>query len=50
MFLAIADVSGWEVRLPEPGGGDANISLIDPETREYALFKPGVANAGRAVQ
>ena len=45
--LAIADVSGWEVRLLEPGGGDANIWLIDPEIKEYALFKPVVAKAGR---
>jgi hypothetical protein len=45
--LAIADVSGWEVRFPEPGGGDANVWLIDPETKEDALFKPVVAKAGR---
>ena len=45
--LAIADVSGWEVRFPEPGGGDANVWLIDPETKKYALFKPVVAKAGR---
>jgi hypothetical protein len=38
--IAIADVSAWEVRFLEPGGGDANVWLIDPETDEYALFKP----------
>jgi hypothetical protein len=45
--LAIVDVSEWEVRFPEPGGGDANVWLIDPETKESALFKPVVAKAGR---
>jgi hypothetical protein len=45
--LAIADVSAWEVRFPEPGGGDANVWLIDPESDECALFRPVVAKAGR---
>jgi hypothetical protein len=46
--LEIVDVSDWEVRFPEPGGGDANIWLIDPRTDGLcALFKPVVAKAGR---
>ena len=44
---AIVDVSDWEVRFPEPGGSDANVWLHDPETDEYALFKPVIAKAGR---
>ncbi|MGK2875776.1 MAG: hypothetical protein ACSLEW_09075, partial [Nocardioides sp.] len=40
-------LSSWEVRFPEPGGSDANVWLRDPETDEYALFKPVVAKAGR---
>ncbi|MPZ96964.1 MAG: hypothetical protein GEU96_19150 [Propionibacteriales bacterium] len=45
--LAIVDVSDWEVRIPEPGGSDANVWLFDPETEADALFKPVVAKAGR---
>jgi len=45
--LAIVDVSDWEVRLPEPGGSDANVWLRDPESDDYALFKPVVARKGR---
>lgn len=44
---SIVDVSGWEVRFTEPGGSDANVWLRDPETDEYALFKPVVAKKGR---
>lgn len=43
----IVDVSDWEVRLPEPGGSDANVWLCDPDSGEYALFKPVVAKEGR---
>jgi hypothetical protein len=46
--LEIVDVSDWEVRIPEPGGGDANVWLIEPGTDGLcALFKPVVAKAGR---
>jgi len=45
--LAIVDVSGWEVRFPEPGGSDANVWLLDPDGDDYALFKPVVTKAGR---
>lgn len=44
---SIVDVSGWVVRILEPGGSDANVWLIDPETDETPLFKPVVAKAGR---
>lgn len=45
--LSIVDVSDWEVRFPEPGGSDANVWLCDPDSGEYALFKPVVAKEGR---
>jgi hypothetical protein len=45
--FSIVDVSDWVVKLPEPGGSDANTWLIDPVTNEAALFKPVVAKAGR---
>lgn len=43
----VVDVSDWEVRIVEPGGSDANVWLRDPESNEYALFKPVVAKVGR---
>lgn len=43
----VLDVSDWEVRIVEPGGSDANVWLLDPETGYHALFKPVVAKAGR---
>lgn len=45
--LSIVDVSGWVVDLLEPGGSDANVWLIDPDTQGRALFKPVVAKLGR---
>lgn len=45
--LSIVDVSDWDVDLWEPGGSDANIWLIDPETQGRALFKPVVAKLSR---
>lgn len=47
--LALIDVSSWAVRLPEPGGSDANVWLRDPDAdaAKHALFKPVVAKAGR---
>ncbi len=44
---AIADVSDWEVRFPEPGGSDADVWLVDPASHDDALFKPVVTKAGR---
>ncbi|MFT3871401.1 MAG: HipA domain-containing protein [Nocardioides sp.] len=43
----IVDVSDWVVRFPEPGGSDANVWLLVPESDESALFKPVVAKEGR---
>ena len=45
--LSIVDASGWDVDLLEPGGSDANVWLIDPETQGRALFKPVVAKQNR---
>jgi hypothetical protein len=45
--FSIVDVSDWEVKLPEFGGSDANVWLIDPGTGRSTLFKPVVAKEGR---